>query len=302
MDNKNTAHNKIEYIIQNLVDENFEVTPIVEKQYNFETDVSAGRERVKVLVYFGKKGVRTVLQGNPDLDLYKRVDKIIFDEMKFDFPEDKPTAPESYIGSDESGKGDIFGPLVTAAVYVDKETSAFLDRIGVRDSKELSDTRIAELSSKIERIVEGKFEIILITPQKYNELYNKFRNLNKMLNWSHSKAIENLLAKVNCSTVITDKFENKLLDISKSKAGFNIEFIQTPKAEKYTAVAAASILARNAFNNWFVGQRRRGYSLPKGASVEVSQKAKKILKNEGSNILETIAKMHFKTIKNIKLN
>lgn len=301
MDNKTKAKNKIEEICRNLNNEGFEISLLSEKQYNFEIDISAGKEKVKVLVYFGKKGVRTVLQGNQDLSLYKDVEKNIYDEMKLDFPEKVLSEPESYIGSDESGKGDIFGPLVTAAVYVDKDTSRYLERMGVRDSKELSDNKIAELTKLIEQAVQDNFEVILITPAKYNELYDKFHNLNKMLNWSHSKAIGNLLARVNCATVITDKFENRMLEISRTGIGHDVEFIQTPKAEKYTAVAAASILARNTFNKWFINQRKKGYNLLKGASTEVSKKAAAILKDQGPKTLETIAKMHFKTIKKITL-
>ncbi|OGU54945.1 MAG: ribonuclease HIII [Ignavibacteria bacterium RBG_13_36_8] len=207
--------------------------------------------------------------------------------------------PVEYIGSDESGKGDIFGPLVTAAVFVNASSKNKLDKFGIRDSKDLSDNLISELASKIKTITGNVFSIVLISPAKYNELYDKFKNLNKILNWSHSKAIETILEKSNCNTVITDKFSNKDLTVTEKATYSRINFIQTPKAEKYTAVAAASILARDSFNKWFNNQKKLGYNLPKGASEKVDETVYDIFNREGIETLRTLTKMHFKTIKKI---
>ena len=140
---------------------------------------------------------------------------------------------------------------------------------------------------------------MLISPAKYNELYNKFGNLNLLLNWAHSKAIEVLLEKVNTETVITDKFSKRELNIS-TRNNHNINFILTEKGERFIGVAAASILARSAMNYWFEKQKTNGLLLPKGASGEVESKAKMIKIQFGEAKLKEIAKLHFKTLQKIK--
>jgi ribonuclease HIII len=111
----------------------------------------------------------------------------IFIEYNFGYP---------IIGTDESGKGDYFGPLVAAAVYVDEKSANELNLIGVKDSKTLSDNKNIELSKKIKKICKNHFIVIEISPEKYNLLYFSFKkenkNLNSLLAWGHAKAIEEL--------------------------------------------------------------------------------------------------------------
>ena len=104
------------------------------------------------------------------------------------------------IGIDESGKGDYFGPLVIAAVFVDATTQRELALMQVRDSKKISDGRILELAPDIKTICPHS--IVAIGPQKYNELYAKIKNLNRLLAWGHARALENLLDKVSCARAI----------------------------------------------------------------------------------------------------
>ena len=108
-------------------------------------------------------------------------------------PVTKPTENTKVdrIGIDESGKGDYFGPLVIAAVFVDATTQAELTLMNVRDSKKISDGRILEMAPDIRMICPHS--IIAIGPQRYNELYAKIRNLNRLLAWGHAKALETLL-------------------------------------------------------------------------------------------------------------
>src|ERR1043165_7834689 len=106
------------------------------------------------------------------------------------------------IGVDESGKGDFFGPLVVAACYVGPEHLAELD--GVKDSKKLTDPIALRLAGKIKATCPHS--IIAIGPAKYNELYEKFRNLNSLLAWGHARAIENVLEIQPATMVISDQF------------------------------------------------------------------------------------------------
>lgn len=280
-------------LINHLKHFNYSTTPLVKKQYHFEFDTSVDKEKVKVLVYFGKKGIKTVIQGNPNSDLYKEIETIINVDAA---GEEKIDEYKNYIGSDETGKGDFFGPLVTCAVYVNEKLIVELRKIGVKDSKELSDTKIKSIASQLKKIGNDFYEIISINPKRYNELYDKIRNINELLNWSHSKAIENLAGKFNTKTVITDKFRLKEMKFSKTFDASKYELIQIPKAEKYSAVAAASILARDKQLEWFDAQKRRGLNFPKGASDLVIAAAKKLIEEIGYNELENYAKMHFKTV------
>ena len=105
-----------------------------------------------------------------------------------------PSASIERIGIDESGKGDYFGPLVVAAVFVSSTTEPELALMQVRDSKKVSDGRVLEMAPDIKTICPHS--VIAIGPQKYNELYVKIRNLNRLLAWGHAKALENLLERV----------------------------------------------------------------------------------------------------------
>lgn len=208
---------------------------------------------------------------------------------------DRSGTPIERIGIDESGKGDYFGPLVIAAVFVDATTQGELKLMEVRDSKKISDGRILEIAPDIKTICPHS--VIAIGPQKYNELYTKIRNLNRLLAWGHAKALENILERVSCERAISDQFgdERLILNALQDK-GRKIVLEQRTKAESDLAVAAASILARAEF---LLRLKRLsgevGTTLPKGASPAVELAAKMIIKKHGRNRLGDVAKLHFKT-------
>lgn len=274
----------------------------VKKDYNYEITLQNGSEKCKILVYFGKKGVKTVIQGNEYSSLYKLADSLILGKLPINVNNGDPEEPEMYIGTDESGKGDIFGPLVIAAAYIDNNTRNELVKIGVKDSKEIKNGNIPILAEKIKKIIGDNYSIIEFAPPEYNLLYDTYLNLNKLLNFAHSAVIENLLKKVECPTIITDQFSKNPLTISKDPLFAHKKFIQLPKGEKYTAVAAASILARDTFEKWFLLQEERGFFLKKGASKDVERDAKEILAAHGKETLLNLSKNHFKPIKNLILN
>jgi ribonuclease HIII len=200
------------------------------------------------------------------------------------------------IGIDESGKGDYFGPLVIAAVFVDARTQGELKLMEVRDSKKISDGRVLELAPDIRSICPHS--IIAIGPKKYNELYIKIKNLNRLLAWGHAKALENLLERgVTCERAISDQFgDERLILKALQEKGRRIVLEQRTKAESDLAVAAASVLARAEF---LVRLKRLSdevrTTLPKGASAAVELAAKMIIKKHGRERLDSVAKLHFKT-------
>lgn len=199
------------------------------------------------------------------------------------------------IGIDESGKGDYFGPLVIAAVFVDAATQSELALMQVRDSKKISDGRILELAPDIKTICPHS--VVAIGPAKYNELYAKIRNLNRLLAWGHARALENLLERVTCERAIADQFgDERLILHALQDKGRKIVLEQRTKAEADLAVAAASILARAEF---LIRLKRLseevGTTLPKGASPAVELAARMVVKKHGRERLASIAKLHFKT-------
>ena len=232
--------------------------------------------------------VQTLIEGKRVISNLKNSDK---NDVELGFP---------IIGTDESGKGDYFGPLVSAGVYVDERSAKDLIACGVKDSKKLSDSKNLELAKEVAKICKGRFAIIEISPEKYNELYDQFRrenkNLNTLLAWGHAKAIEEILSKVDCKVAIADQFANESFILSKlQERGKGIRLIQMHKAEQNVAVAAASILARARFLVK-LSKLSEEYSidLPKGASQAVVENAKRFADVHGREKLRKVAKLHFK--------
>lgn len=207
-----------------------------------------------------------------------------------------PIDPASaWIGTDEAGKGDFFGPLVIAAVCADEISASRLQEWGVTDSKKVSDGRAQALARQITtaRIPNA---VVAIGPVKYNELYAKMRNLNRLLAWGHARAIENLLETVPAQRVVTDQFgDASLVENALMAKGRAITLEQMHRGESDIAVAAASILARAEFlRRLDLLSKTVGVTLHKGAGAPVDQIGAQILKRGGMDLLKTVAKHHFK--------
>ena len=200
-----------------------------------------------------------------------------------------------HIGIDESGKGDFFGPLVIAAVFVDSTSKQELQLMQVRDSKKISDNRILEMSRDIRQVCPHT--LVAIGPDRYNQLYGKIKNLNRLLAWGHARSLENLLDHVDCDLAIADQFgDERLIQRALMEKGKRIQLIQRTKAEADIAVAAASILARAEFLTKLAQLSKRvGTTLPKGASPAVELAGRMVVKKHGISTLGTVAKLHFKT-------
>ena len=208
------------------------------------------------------------------------------------------------LGVDESGKGDFFGPLSIAGVYVNEKVITAWKEIGVRDSKNISsDKKIAELAEKIRRTPGCVVDTVVIGNETYNRLYAKIKSVNAMLAWGHARVIENLMGKryqMNPPPVraISDQFAASKSVIEKAlmTAGREIELVQRHKAEEDIAVAAASILARDEFVKGLAKLEVQFQTkFPKGASVAVDAAAKKFVEERGANELVKVSKTHFRT-------
>jgi ribonuclease HIII len=259
----------------------------------------AQKNRLSVAVY--EKGPKVLVQGRGAEEFVQfELEPKILGEAKLGYEEvHSPEMFEPHFGVDESGKGDFFGPLVIAGVYVDQGIARKLLDAGVQDSKRIgSDARIRALAQTIRKSANGLVEAVLIGPQRYNELYEKFGNLNKLLGWGHARVIENLLAKKpDCPRSLSDQFADaRVIEQSLLRYGRKIDVVQRTKAESDVAVAAASILAREAFINWLEHRGKElGLRLQRGASANVKEIAKKLVETKGSGALREVAKVHFRT-------
>jgi len=259
----------------------------------------AQKNKLSVAVY--QKGPKVLVQGKGLQEFVQfELEPKILGEAKLGYEEvHSPEMFEPHFGVDESGKGDFFGPLVIAGVYVDRGIARKLLDAGVVDSKRIgSDARIRALADAIRKESLGLADTVLVGPAKYNELYEKFGNLNKLLGWGHARVIENLLAKKpDCPRALSDQFADaRVIEQSLLRHGRKINIEQRPKAESDIAVAAASILAREAFINWLERKgKEMGLRLQRGVSAVVKENARKLVEMNGPDALRTVAKVHFRT-------
>lgn len=208
------------------------------------------------------------------------------------------------LGVDESGKGDFFGPLCVAGVYINEHVVHAWRDSGIKDSKNIgSDRRIGELAKLIRETSGCVHSVVPIGNEAYNRLYKSMRSVNTLLAWGHARVIENLMAVRHQMQpppvrAISDQFaaDKKTVAGALMSLGRSIELIQRHKAEEDLAVAAASILARDEFVSRLARlEKEYGLKLPKGASSAVDAAAKEFIERHGVAALPKVAKMHFRT-------
>src|SRR6184192_4162108 len=278
----------------------FEFSP---KQY---TLFFAQKNKLSVAVY--EKGPKVLAQGRGVEEFVQfELEPKILGEAKLGYEEvHSPEIFEPHFGVDESGKGDFFGPLVISGVYTDRGIARKLLDAGVVDSKRIgSDARIRTLAETIRKSSQGLVETVLIGPAKYNELYEKFGNLNRLLGWGHARVIENLLAKKPaCPRSLSDQFADaRVISASLLKHGRKITIEQRPRAESDITVAAASVVAREGFINWLERKSNElGMRLERGVSPSVKDAARKLVETNGPGALREVAKVHFRTAHEIAPN
>lgn len=208
-----------------------------------------------------------------------------------------------HFGIDESGKGDYFGPLVVAGVYSCEQTAAALLQLGCKDSKMIKDDKhIAALAAKVMHLPGIAFEVICIGPCRYNELYAEMGNLNRLLAWGHARVIAALHEKVPaCPRALSDQFANEwVLKKALGARRVPVKLEQRTGGESDIAVAAASILARARFVKWMDDAAAAcGCPLPLGCAPHVAKAARTFVSTHGANRLGDVAKLHFKTTRQV---
>ena len=255
-------------------------------------------DKVSLAMYQSGK---LVIQGKGTTDFIQfYLEPVLLGEAKLGYEDVlDPTLLDPRIGVDESGKGDFFGPLVVAGVYVNADAVHAFRELGVKDSKAISsDKRIFELAKAIRSTAGARWTVVPVGPPAYNRLYEKMRNVNDILGWGHARVIENLLAQVpGCPKAVSDQFGNKRIVLNAlMERGKKITLVQRHKAESDVAVAAASIIARDEFvRRLIVLGRAAGVKLPKGASAAVVAAGADLVRQHGREALAKVAKLHFRT-------
>ena len=223
---------------------------------------------------------------------------------------EKELSPElfsAHAGSDESGKGDYFGPLVVCCAYTDEKLSEEMRKLGVRDCKQMTDKAVLTAGAALRNLLGPTgYAVVKLGPAAYNRLYAKIRNINRMLAWAHGTAIEELLEKrPGCDRVVVDQFAPTEATIRRAlKArGKAATVEQRHKAESDIAVAAASVIARELFiraikemEESFPLQQGEQFHIPMGSSdPRVRELAEEMVRKNGPTWLMNHCKAHFQT-------
>ncbi len=294
--NSHTApltHDQVEILRKVLDERGYE---FLEKPHSL---YSARKGKLNVTVY--QKGPKVLVQGKETEDFIRFIlEPEVIGKAKLGYEEiTDPERFEPHFGIDESGKGDYFGPLVIAGVYTDAIFARKLIDAGIMDSKRISSaSRIRKLADIIRATPGCVHEMVSIGPERYNEMYQSFGNLNRLLAWGHARVIEKLcIARPDCPRALSDQFARpEVLERALEQRGVNIRLDQRTKGESDTAVAAASILARERFIDWIDKTSvAAGINLPLGASDAVLHAARDLISRRGPDSLGKVAKLHFRT-------
>ena len=269
-----------------------------ELPYGVQLRIFKGKNEIPLNIYYSKKrGISTVIGGTKDNPLRAMVSTLFKNKMN-------DQKWEKWVGTDESGKGDFFGPLVVAGFACDKKISEKLSTLGVKDSKLLSDSSVKRIAKKLTQNFPHKIKTIQLNPPKYNQLYRQFtergKKLNEMLAWMHTRAVVDMKQVEEFDGVVIDKFTSRKV-IKGSLAQFrDIDFILKIRAESDIAVAAASILARAGFLAE-MEKLSATYKMrfPKGAGRAVERFAIKFVQSFGASQMQQVAKLHFKTYRKV---
>ncbi|HID15398.1 MAG TPA: ribonuclease HIII, partial [Candidatus Atribacteria bacterium] len=238
-------------------------------------------------IIFYRSGKLLIQGREKDVDLlYNSIEGIFL----------KKDTLNSWMGTDEAGKGDYFGPLVVAGVIIKREDEGRLLKIGVKDSKRLKSNRIKELANYIKS--NFLHDIIVLEPNRYNILYDKEKNLNLLLSELHIKIIERLRRKTSIEKIVVDKFSknSSIVETFRDK----VEIEEIVGGERDLACASASILARSAFIEYMEEMSKiYDFKFPKGSGKPVKEAVRLFLEKYPASKLKNVAKLHFKITREV---
>ena len=269
-----------------------------------------------VTLYESGKAVFQGISADIDANMWKEMERHLNPTKKIEMTnstEKKKEKKEVYIdpkiynstsiGSDEVGTGDYFGPIVVTSAYVKKENIPFLEELGVKDSKKLTDEKILEIVPKLIKVIP--YSSVVLSNKEYNEKYSEDINMNKLKAILHNKVLGNIVKNgYEYDYIVVDEFAQKYVYFNYLKSSNdvvrNITFL-TKGEDKCLSVACASLISRYIFIKEFAKiSENVGMLLPKGASTLVDEKGVEIVKKYGFDKLKEIAKLNFKNTTKIK--
>lgn len=258
----------------------------------------AKREEVNIVAY---KSGKVVIQGKGTEDFVRNtIEAEITGAAELGYEEiHHPEWFEPHAGLDEAGKGDFFGPLVSCCVIADGDMVRQWREKGVKDSKSLTDGSILRLEKMILSTKGVVVKKMFAGMNRYNEMMARpGANLNKLLAWYHSKALQAALeVRSDIEWGLLDQFcKTPLTQQELKKAGVKFDLRMRTKAESDPVVAAASICARAEFvRQMHKLSTEMGEELKKGAGALVKAQAQELVNKLGAHRLKDFAKVHFKT-------
>lgn len=288
---------------------NEQATEIIKKYQDFEVEHTNNytlfRAKYKSATLTIFKTLTMIVQGVGAQKMYNEICELLnLDAPKEETKKGVAIELNSIIGTDEVGTGDFFGPIVVAGAFVPKNKIPLLVRMGIKDSKKLSDDKIRQLGPVL--LKELPYSLLVLDNVKYNYLTRiRNYNMNKLKALLHNNVIYNLLQNVKeYDQIVIDAFttKEKYLDYIKDEKIKIENVILEEKAEsKYLAVAAASVIARYGFIHEFDKLSKKvGLELPKGAGSKVDLAISKLLKTQSERFFDVIAKTNFKNFEKLK--
>lgn len=242
-------------------------------------------------------------QMEKNLNPNKNVDmKVASNEKKKETKKNSKVYYANTIGSDEVGTGDYFGPIVVTASYVTKEDIPFLESLGVKDSKKLTDEQILKITPQI--IKKIPYYTMTLSNKEYNQRHSEY-NMNAMKAILHNKALLEMTKQYkNYDYIVVDQFAEKYVYYNYLRkvpnVQRNITFI-TKAEDQCLSVACSAIISRYIFIKEFDKlSKKYNQTLPKGAGPIVDETGAKLVKEYGIDVLNEIAKTNFKNTEKIK--
>ncbi len=293
----------LEKLLPVLARNGFVICDEREINYGVQLRLEKGADNIPLSIYFSsKKGITTVIGGSPKSRLRNPLAVILNQPVILVETDHKW---QTWIGSDESGKGDFIGPLITAGFFGDRKILPFLLQIGVKDSKKLKDSEIETIGKRLYASYFEQIKVVTLLPEKYNERYAdlklKGKNLNDLLAWMHARIIVDLHDKFHPEGVMIDRFTTDARIRAALQEMKVIKFISRTKGEEDPFVAAASIIARFHFNRWFKRiSEELEFALPRGAGSIVDKAAQELSDKIGKQNLFKYVKIHFSNYLKIK--
>ena len=299
------VHDKISAVL--------DITKEKDINYGHQFVVELCQAKLTLNIYNGKKGLSYVFSGDSALEgkvrellgECKQSSRSEGDFASYDVRVDDAAGASAlprgkWAGSDESGKGDFFGPLVVSAVVVDDSTAAKLAAAGVKDCKLLTDKKILQLEDVIKSTVVD-FSVLELKPKVYNLRYKQVLaqggKLNQLLGYGHVAALSQVLERhEDCHAALIDQFTTSLVNVRELTRRFpNCVVKQQPKAEVNLAVAAASVLARARFLRTMaeLAEAAGEATLPKGGGAQATACARRLADRLGKAELVNFVKLHF---------